>query len=176
MNFLTVFFLASAVHFSYAFYEDKAELTLRINDGEIVGRYITSASGRAISAFMGIPFASPPVGDLRFRAPQKAIPWNGTLLTQNEPAKCPQIDTFGGLPGAGFEGDENCLYVNVYVPERREDQLLDVLVWIHGGVKFLLEIFVFNFTIKTFLRRLFLVMEDVRFTDRNICSIMMSYW
>ncbi len=108
------------------------ELRKQINDGEILGRYTTSETGRTVSAFIGIPFASPPVGDLRFRAPQKVTPWNETLLTQNQRAKCPQIDSFTG--STVVEGDEDCLYVNVYVPETNSNARLDVLVWIHGGV------------------------------------------
>lgn len=136
MNFLTIFFFSILFHFCFSF-QDTEDLTLRINDGEILGRYITSHSGRTISAFMGIPFARPPVGDLRFKAPQKAVPWNGTLLTQNEPPKCPQIDTFAGLGTPRYEGNEDCLYLNVYVPEKSTSGLLDVLVWIHGGVIFI---------------------------------------
>lgn len=116
-------------------YEEKDELTVRINDGEILGRYITSESGRTISAFIGIPFAIPPVGDLRFKAPQRITPWSGTLLTQVERPKCPQIDSFTG--STQFEGVEDCLYLNVYIPEKSPNEQLDVLVWIHGGVIYL---------------------------------------
>ncbi|KAG4067634.1 hypothetical protein HA402_005406 [Bradysia odoriphaga] len=94
---------------------------------------MTSESGRVIKAFMGIPFARPPVGNLRFRAPQKVEPWNVTLLTQNEHPKCPQIDTFFGGATPIVEGEENCLFLNVYVPETTTSEPLDVLVWIHGG-------------------------------------------
>lgn len=118
-------------------YQVIRELRKQINDGEILGRYTTSETGRTVQAFIGIPFASPPVGDFRFRAPQKVTPWNGTLLTQNQRSKCPQIDTFAGA--TVFEGDEDCLYVNVYVPETTSNTRLDVIVWIHGGVVLILK-------------------------------------
>lgn len=108
------------------------ELKKQINDGEILGRYITSETGRTISAFIGIPYATPPVGNLRFRAPRKVTPWNGTLITQNEQSKCPQIDLLSAV--IGVDGNEDCLYVNVYVPETSTNNKLDVLVYFHGGV------------------------------------------
>lgn len=108
------------------------ELKKQINDGEILGRYITSESGRTVSAFIGIPFATPPVGNLRFKAPRKATPWNGTLVAQNERSKCPQFDLFSEI--IGVDGSEDCLYVNVYVPETSANTQLDVIVFFHGGV------------------------------------------
>lgn len=131
MKFLAIFLLTTFLHICVTF-EEVDDLILQINDGEIHGRYITSESGRTISAFLGIPFASPPVGHLRFKAPQRVLPWNGTRLTQSDPPICPQIDTFGG--STTFDGDEDCLYLNVYVPEQITSQPLDVLVYIHGGV------------------------------------------
>jgi len=96
---------------------------------------MASLSGRPIKAFIGIPFAEPPVGDLRFKAPQKVTPWNGTLDAQNVQSKCPQINTFVSPPGSppDYEGDEDCLYVNVYVPKTSSTAKLDVIVWIYGG-------------------------------------------
>lgn len=113
-------------------YQVIKELKKQINDGEILGRYTVTETGRTVSAFIGIPFASPPVGDLRFKAPRKATPWNGTLVTQNERSKCPQIDLLSGV--IGVDGDEDCLYVNIYVPEKTTNNKLDVLVFFHGGV------------------------------------------
>lgn len=127
-KFATIIILSIFINICWSDEQIK-ELRKQINDGEILGRYMTSRNGRPIQAFLGIPFASPPVGDLRFRAPQKVKPWNGTLSAQNEQSKCPQIDSF-----SLFEGNEDCLYVNVYVPERESNERLDVLVWFHGGV------------------------------------------
>ncbi|KAG4068919.1 hypothetical protein HA402_005067 [Bradysia odoriphaga] len=130
LNLFTLIFCAILLNSCWS-YQVIRELRKQINDGEIVGRYMTSRTGRTISGFLGIPFASPPVGDLRLRAPQELTPWNGTLFTQQQRSKCPQIDTFAG--STVFEGDEDCLFVNVYVPETKSNARLDVLVWIHGG-------------------------------------------
>lgn len=80
-----------------------------------MGRYLTSESGRSIRAFMGIPYAEPPVGNLRFRAPVKVKPWQGILKAQTEPPACLQVDPFER--SKMVEGQEDCLYLNVYTPE-----------------------------------------------------------
>ena len=91
------------------------DLRVRIDDGRIIGRYLTSESGRTIRAFMGIPYAEPPVKDLRFRAPVKVKPWPGILLAQQEPPMCTQLNPF--IRSRKVEGQEDCLYLNVYAPE-----------------------------------------------------------
>lgn len=104
------------------------ELEVNLTDGKILGRYLTSNSGRTIRAFMGIPFAEPPLNDLRFRAPVKKKPWRpNTLVAQNEPNKCPQIN------GRVFEGNEDCLYLNVYAPEIEFNKKYPVMIYFHGG-------------------------------------------
>lgn len=132
MNFFSLFSFLILLNTCWSYVVIR-ELIKQINDGEIIGRYTTSETGRTVSAFIGIPFASPPVGNLRFKAPTKATPWNSTLLTQHERSKCPQMDLLSGT--FGMDGDEDCLYVNVYVPERATNNRLDVLVWFHGGVR-----------------------------------------
>jgi carboxylesterase type B len=91
------------------------DLKVRIDDGRIIGRYLTSESGRTIRAFMGIPYAEPPVGNLRFRAPVKVKPWQGILMAHEEPPMCTQRDPFSR--SQTIEGQEDCLYLNVYAPE-----------------------------------------------------------
>lgn len=89
------------------------DLKVRIESGRVIGRYLTSESGRTIRAFMGIPYAEPPVGDLRFRSPVKVKLWHGVLLAQKEPPMCTQKDSRSTI----VEGQEDCLYLNVYAPE-----------------------------------------------------------
>lgn len=94
-------------------------------------------------AWRGIPFAAAPVGPLRWRAPQPAAPWTGTLDALSDPAPCPQFATFAGGPdgvaaGAPY-GDEDCLALNIFAPPFSPDAVpsgqerLPVMVWIHGG-------------------------------------------
>jgi para-nitrobenzyl esterase len=78
-------------------------------------------------AFKGIPYAKPPVGDLRWRAPQPAEPWTGTRDASHFAAMCPQII------GKQVVGSEDCLYVNVSRPLQKPAHPLPVMVWLHGG-------------------------------------------
>ena len=78
-----------------------------------------------VTVFRGIPFAAPPVGDLRWKAPQPPIPWKGVRAA----------DTFG--PACMQRGtrlmSEDCLYLNVWTKAESDQDRLPVMVWIHGG-------------------------------------------
>jgi para-nitrobenzyl esterase len=78
-------------------------------------------------AFKGIPYAKPPVGALRWRAPQPADAWTGTRDASHFAEMCPQII------GKQVVGSEDCLYVNVSRPLKKPAHLLPVMVWLHGG-------------------------------------------
>ncbi|PSN30761.1 hypothetical protein C0J52_25602 [Blattella germanica] len=95
---------------------------------------IASRTNQSYFAFMGIPFAKPPVGDLRFKPAQPVTPWSGILNTTTEGANCMQ---FRSLPiSKSSMGNEDCLFLNVYTPELpsgTEKKLMAVMVWIHGG-------------------------------------------
>lgn len=115
-------------------WEDKSQLTVEINDGKILGRYMTSKSGRHVRAFLGIPYAQPPIGDLRFKAPQKIQPWTDVKLTQVDSPLCVQINPFA-RDFKNAIGQEDCLFLNVYTPTRKNStSKLPVIYWIHGGV------------------------------------------
>lgn len=121
------------VFLSYcASYEEKDDMIVQINAGKILGRHIVSNSGRTIRAFTGIPYAEKPLGELRFKPAQKVKPWDGVLPTQNRPNLCMQFNPF--IRSWIVQGHEDCLYVNVYAPEK-SDVKLPVLLYIHGGVK-----------------------------------------
>ncbi|KAK3914716.1 Esterase FE4 [Frankliniella fusca] len=133
---------------------------VKVTTGEVRGRERTTPSGNVYLSFQGIPYAKPPMGELRFKAPQPAEPWDGVKDTLSEGNICPQphrvsktspIKSMGSMlkmivsmPGmAKFmfnyirRMNEDCLYLNVYTPRTAlplpAAELAPVVVFIHGG-------------------------------------------
>lgn len=106
---------------------DRSAPVARLRSGEVVGSW----SG-AVATFRGIPFAAPPLGELRFRAPQPVSPWEGQRLALGFGPVAPQPVTllFGGVSPRAPQS-EDCLTLNVWAPEDAE--AAPVVVWIHGG-------------------------------------------
>lgn len=100
---------------------------VRTDDGPVRGE---AASGGG-AVFRGIPFAAPPVGSLRWRAPERPKPWTRPRVTVAEHAACPQIVYGDWNRAAANASDEDCLFVDVRTPDLAGK--LPVLVWIHGG-------------------------------------------
>ncbi len=102
---------------------------------------VETASGRVagtqtqeIATFKGLPYAAPPVGALRWRAPQPAADWLGTRDASEVGPACPQKRGLS-LEGGGDPGtlDEDCLNLNVFTPRAAPGARLPVMVWLHGG-------------------------------------------
>ncbi|RYG85444.1 carboxylesterase family protein, partial [bacterium] len=97
--------------------------------GEVVG---VRAAG--VEAFKGLPFAAPPVGDLRWRPPQPAARWSGIRDASRYGADCMQEPFPGDAAPLGETPAEDCLYLNVWRPAgARAGAKLPVMVWIYGG-------------------------------------------
>ena len=97
---------------------------------EVDGGSVEGEAWNGSVLFRGIPFAAPPVGELRWKPPQPVPAWTGTRQSLEQPASCLQND-YGWNHGDFVIGNEDCLTLDVRTPAMRGK--LPVLVWIHGG-------------------------------------------
>lgn len=102
---------------------------LKIDTGLIAG-----VTHDGVDFFKGIPYAAPPVGDLRWRAPQPAVAWSGVRAADRFGSDCMQVPRPSSLVNSANPAamSEDCLTLNVFRPEGNTDPL-PVMVWIHGG-------------------------------------------
>ena len=103
-----------------------------ITAASVTGGKIQGEAVDGLGQFKGIPFAAPPVGDLRWKAPQPAKPWPGVKQTVKFGAACMQGGGGGGA-GKGIPYDEDCLFLDVWTPAKTPADKLPVIVWIYGG-------------------------------------------
>jgi para-nitrobenzyl esterase len=101
---------------------------VKIDSGQIKG----IVEGEII-AFKGVPFAAPPLGELRWRAPQPVAPWTGVRSAQKYSMDCMQEPFPSDAAPLGAGTSEDCLYVNVWKPAAPAAKKLPVMVWIYGG-------------------------------------------
>ena len=106
-------------------------LLVKTRQGEAHGKWL--ADGK-VKAYLGLPYAAPPVGELRWRAPQAAAAWKGVRDATRFAPHCSQGRVFADMIFQDGEGSEDCLYLNVYAPaDARRGSRLPVMFWIHGG-------------------------------------------
>ena len=123
-------FLIGLLFFWSGFAVVQSRPTVEVEQGRLRG-----FTEEGIHKFRGIPFAAPPVGELRWRAPQPADGWRGTRDAREFGNVCPQILR----PGYSIEVlsdlpmDEDCLYLNVWTPKTEPEAPLPVMVWILPG-------------------------------------------
>ncbi|CAL1265365.1 unnamed protein product [Larinioides sclopetarius] len=131
MKFANLFLLASIFGASSSCYLDKIVNTF---SGPVQG-FLSDLNQDSVEVFLGIPFAEPPTGNLRFRKPKPVKPWAETLVATKMPPACIQYTAYpfpwvDALPGKV----EDCLYLNIYAPnDAQNGSALAVLFWIFGG-------------------------------------------
>ena len=100
-----------------------APLPVKVDGGLVQG-----VADAGLTVYKGIPFAAPPVGPLRWRAPQPVASWPGVRAADSFAPACMQAGT---PPPGGVS--EDCLHLNVWTPAKAPGDRLPVLVWIYGG-------------------------------------------
>ncbi|MEO5890908.1 MAG: carboxylesterase family protein [Ferruginibacter sp.] len=102
----------------------------KIDNGTVEGSYDTKAG---LQLYYGIPFAKPPVGNLRWKAPQPLDNWKGVLSTKKFGPRPVQGIVFGDMNSRSDGLSEDCLYLNVWTPAKHDTKGLPVLVYFFGG-------------------------------------------
>ncbi|KAM5262697.1 carboxylesterase 1D-like [Ctenodactylus gundi] len=112
--------------------------------GKVLGKYVSlEGFAQPVAVFLGVPFAKPPLGSLRFAPPQPPEPWHYVKNTTSYPPMCSQDPVGGQVLSELFTNrkenvplkfSEDCLYLNIYTPaDLKKKSRLPVMVWIHGG-------------------------------------------
>jgi para-nitrobenzyl esterase len=106
-------------------------VTVKTEQGTARGKAINDGKVRA---FLGLPYAAPPVGDLRWRAPQPPASWTGERDATKYGAHCAHNQVFDDMVFQDGEASEDCLFLNIYAPANATSKSkLPVMFWIHGG-------------------------------------------
>jgi para-nitrobenzyl esterase len=105
----------------------------QIRTAQVTGGTVEGVVADGLSTYLGIPFAAPPVGALRWKAPQPVKAWSGLRKADKFGAGCMQEP--GLAKQMGFEGklSEDCLFIDVWSPAKAPTEKLPVIVWIYGG-------------------------------------------
>ncbi len=103
---------------------------VRTPNGVLEG--VISADGR-VRTFKGIPYAAPPVGNLRWKTPQPVQPWTGVRKASEYGPRCMQARVFDDMVFHDDGPSEDCLHLNLWMPAKPATKKLPVMVWIHGG-------------------------------------------
>jgi para-nitrobenzyl esterase len=106
----------------------------QIRQVKVTGGEVKGDESQGIVSFKGIPFAAPPVKELRWKSPQPVTPWNGVKKANSFAPACMQIlGNMAKISGSTDRVSEDCLYLNVWTAAKNENEKRPVLVWIYGG-------------------------------------------
>jgi para-nitrobenzyl esterase len=105
----------------------------QIQSANVTGGEVQGVVTNGVASFKGIPFAAPPVGELRWKAPQPVKAWTGIKKADAFAPGCMQDIGMAKMMGAPEKISEDCLYLNVWTAARNAGEKLPVMVWIYGG-------------------------------------------
>ncbi|XP_066251884.1 juvenile hormone esterase-like [Euwallacea similis] len=110
------------------------DLIVEIQDGKVQGTTYTSSNGKEFYTWRHIPYAKPPLGDLRFQPPVRPDSWTDILDGSKDSPACLSLVSYGIDPVSTNGYSEDCLYINVYSPvPANSSARLSVMFWIYGG-------------------------------------------
>lgn len=121
-----IIFLASSISAGVPMTTDE----VTVENGKLQG---TSNSDHTVRIFKGIPFAAPPIGDLRWKAPQPAPNWTGVRQADKFGSACLQTNVFGDIFFRDNQPSEDCLSLVIWIPAKPASAKLPVIVWYYGG-------------------------------------------
>lgn len=114
--------------------EPSSDTRVELKSGLVIG----FKSENGANVWRGLPYAAPPVGELRWRAPKNVASWSTEKIAVDQPNWCPQIttalDELYGIEAGQLMGNEDCLYLSVYAPKNyKKNTEIPVMFWVHGG-------------------------------------------
>ena len=125
-----IVWLAGVILLASSFSASAATSEVVVEQGKLQG---TSNGDNTVRIFRGIPFAAPPVGDLRWKAPQPAANWKGIKQADKFGSACLQTNVFGDIYFRDAQPSEDCLNLNIWIPAKPASAKLPVFLWYYGG-------------------------------------------
>lgn len=126
--FFTLLMFATALSPAFSQPAITSSPTVTVEQGALEG-----LNDSGIYIFKGVPFAQPPVGDLRWKEPLDPLTWEGTREAKSFAPGCMQLPVFSDMNFRSEKFSENCLYLNVWTPAPDDTEQLPVLVYFYGG-------------------------------------------
>lgn len=123
------YILTLSILYSHQIIADDINSYIHTSSGKVLGYF-----GNKVINYDDIPYAKPPVGDLRWKAPRELINPNLFIKNKDNNFCVQEPSSMGGAPGEGIlSGTEDCLYLDIKTPKKKSSELLPVMFWIHGG-------------------------------------------